>query len=312
MEDEVLHLLKHHDVELVEMAIGAMSLDVDLSIEIERVATSFFLAARSPDSGLPNPVGGWREDMIQPFCIEKVEVGPVKEQAQRFGLDRDFLEHPIQRQNRLFHGSRAMLNVTLIFEPTGKFVTKNVPRVQLSWWEMIQTREKQTTNPPRLHLLRHTANGKINTALMHEHEKRPPNVGQSSKLANREKIDTGTISTISSNTQRSVDMSTNTNESASTVVEPCRVCGTLSAMRCSLCHKVHYCSSEHIRSVRIQISIILSSHRSPTCRIGLRIALTAMFDRLKMLVETLVAPSKSPAYSSLRTKIHRASSKSSV
>ena len=32
-------------------------------------------------------------------------------------------------------------------------------------------------------------------------------------------------------------------------MKPCSVCGTLSAMRCSLCRKVHYCSSEHIQSV---------------------------------------------------------------
>jgi hypothetical protein len=252
MEDEVVYLLKHHDVDLVEMAISAMGPDVDLSIEIERVATTFFLAARSPDSGLPNPIGGWREDMIQPFGIEKVEVGSVKEQAQRFGLDRDFLEHPMQRQNRLSHGSHAMLNVALVFEPTSKFVTKNVPRSQLTMWEMIQAREKQTTNPPRLHFLRHTTNGRINFGLMREHERRPPNVGQSSKLDNRETDGSGTISTISSNAQHSVDMSSNTNESTSLIMEACRVCGTLSAMRCSLCHKVHYCSSEHIRSVRIQ------------------------------------------------------------
>jgi hypothetical protein len=96
-----MFLLKNHDVDLVEMAMAAMGPDVDLSIETERLAVTFFLAARVSRQQLPNPIGGWRADLLQPFCIEKVVVGPVKEQAQRFGLDRDFLEHPIQRQRSL-------------------------------------------------------------------------------------------------------------------------------------------------------------------------------------------------------------------
>lgn len=181
MEHEVLFLPKHHDVDLrlVEMAVAAMGPDVDSSIEAERLAATFFLAVRSPDSKLPNPIGGWRADSVQPFCIEKVVVGPVKEQAQRFGLDRDFLEDPIQRQKRHFHGSHAMLNISIVFEPTGKFVTKNVPRIQLSMWEMTQEPKRKTTNPPRLHFLLHVTNGRINYRLVHEHEGRPPSVGES-------------------------------------------------------------------------------------------------------------------------------------
>jgi hypothetical protein len=83
MEDEALFLLKHPDVDLVEMVITAMGPDVDLSIETERLAATFFLAARSPDRNVPNPTGGWRADLIQPFCIEKVVVVPVKGQAKR-------------------------------------------------------------------------------------------------------------------------------------------------------------------------------------------------------------------------------------
>ena len=253
MEDEALYLLKHHDVDLVEMAVAAMGPDVDLSIETETHAATIFLAARSSDSKLPNPIGGWRADFVQPFCIEKVVVGPVKEQAKRFGLDRDFLEHPIERQKRLFHGSHAMLNISIVFEPTGKFVTKNVPRIQLSVWEMVQESERKTTNPPRLHFLCHTTNNRINYKLMLEHEKRPPNVDELSKLDIRETNDG--ISTASPKARDLSNMSTGTNTNESTTVEPCLVCGTLSAMRCSLCHKAHYCSSEHIQSVCIRTSL---------------------------------------------------------
>lgn len=248
MEDEALFLMKHHDVDLVEMAVAAMGPDVDLSIETERLAAVFFLAARSPDSKLPNPIGGWRLDLVQPFDIEKVVVGPVEEQAQRFGLNRDFLEFPIQRIKRLFYGSHAMLNVSIVFEPTGKFITKNVPRIQLTVWKMSQEREKKTTNPPRLNYLRHVTNGRINYGLLREHERRPPDADDLRKLEDIPETDDST-STVSPKLQRSISsMSSTTKESTSAVTEPCLVCGTLSTMRCSLCHKAHYCSPEHIQS----------------------------------------------------------------
>jgi hypothetical protein len=61
-----------------------------------------------------------------------------------------------------------------------------------------------------------------------------------------------------------------------------------------------------------RVYIGLSFHHSPTCRIGLQIKLTAMSDPPKTPAETLTWPTKSHVYSSLRTKIHLASSKSSV
>lgn len=253
MEDEALYLLKHHDTGLVEMAIAAMGPDVDLTVEIERLAATFFLAVRPADSELPNPIGGWRAGFVQPFCIEKVVVGPIKEQARRFGLDRDSLEHPIQRKNRLCHGSDAMLNISIVFEPTRKFVTKNVPRIQLSIWEMTQERERNTTNPPRLHFLRHVTNGRINYGLMLEHERQPQNAGEACKLDVQETDDS--ISAVSPDAQRSITV--DANEPTSTIMEPCRVCGTLSTKRCSLCHKVHYCSPEHIQSVRVDMILLV-------------------------------------------------------
>jgi hypothetical protein len=248
MEDEVMFLLKTHDIDLVEMAIAAMGPDVDLAIEIERLAATFFLAAGSPAStSRIRPDGGWRADLMQPFYIEKVVVGPVKDQAKQFGLDRDFPEHPIQQQKRPLHGIRAMLNINIAFEPTGRLITKNVPRLLLVKWEMQQECERKMTVPSHLHFLLEVTNGGIIGGLIFDHEKLSQNVGESRKLEG--------ISTISPKAQGSINLSTNSKKTLSTVMNPCRVCGALCTMKCSRCHKVHYCSPEHIKSVRIHSNL---------------------------------------------------------
>jgi hypothetical protein len=168
MMQAVIHAMKHHDTHLVELAIAAMGTDVDLATETEITAAVFLFA---PGNGqLPGPECGWIPTLMQPYRIESVSTSPIKEQARIFQLDRDFLEDPAKRWERLRHGDHAKLNISMVFEPTEIFFTKNVPRSQLWVWKMSQDKEKETHNPPRIHFLRHVSNGYINSNLKLEHE----------------------------------------------------------------------------------------------------------------------------------------------
>lgn len=169
----MLFLLKHSDTDLVEMAIASMGPNVNLLTETESKATIFFLAPGAVDSKLPKPDGGWRPALIQPFHIEKVELRSVREEAKRWGLGREYLEDPVIRANRLRHGDNTPFNINMVFEPTGRFVTKHIPRIQIHVWEILQGR-----GTSRIQNVSHVTNVRLISTLKEEHEKMAKRTGE--------------------------------------------------------------------------------------------------------------------------------------
>lgn len=191
MDDEVIFMLKHLDTALVEMTIAAMGTDVDLTACADTHTAVIFLAPMPTDGDFPKqtfqlpegfvkpikPQGGWSENFIQPFIVEKVELRTQKEEAKRLGMKGDFFESPAKRDWRLgttdSSGARpVLLNIAMVFEPTGRAISKDVHRIQLGMWEMVQKNCKAGMGPPRLPYLIYTTNVRINTTLAHEQEKR--------------------------------------------------------------------------------------------------------------------------------------------
>jgi len=191
MDDEVIFMLKHLDSALVEMTIAAMGTGVDLAACADTHAAVIFLAPMPTDGNFPRqtfrlpegfakpvtPQGGWGESCIQPFIVEKVALRTQKEEAERLGMEGNFFESPAKRQWRLGtadgNGARpALLNIAMVFEPTGRAASKDVPRIQLEVWKMVQKNCKAGMGPPRLPYLIYTTNVRINTTLAHEQEKR--------------------------------------------------------------------------------------------------------------------------------------------
>jgi len=191
MDDEVVFMLKHLDTALVEMTIAAMGTDVDLAACADTHAAVIFLAPMPTDGNFPKqtfrlpegfvkpvtPQGGWSESCIQPFIVEKVELRTQKEEAKRLGMEGNFFESPARREWRLgttdSNGFRpVLLNIAMVFEPTGRAVSKDVHRIQLDLWKMVQKNCKAGMGPPRLPYLIYTTNVRINTTLAHEQEKR--------------------------------------------------------------------------------------------------------------------------------------------
>ncbi|KAF9457287.1 hypothetical protein BDZ94DRAFT_1326376, partial [Collybia nuda] len=188
-DDEVIFMLKHLDTALVEMTIAAMGNDADLDMCAETHAAVIFLAPMPADGEFPKPTfqlqegfvkaikpkGGWSEKSIKPFIVEKVELRTQMQETKRLGMEGDFFESPAKKQWRLRGNTGAhsgLLNIAMVFEPTGRGVSKDVPRSQLQIWETVQKNCKTRVVPPRLPYLVYTTNVRINTTLAHEQEKR--------------------------------------------------------------------------------------------------------------------------------------------
>jgi len=191
MDDEVIFMLKHLDTALVETTIAAMGNDVDLATCVDTHAAVFSLAPMPTDGNFPKqtfqlpegfvkpvtPQGGWSESYIQPFIVERVVLRTQKEEAKRLGMEGDFFESPAKRTWRLGEtdgngASPALLNIAMVFEPTGRAISKDVHRNQLSVWKTLQKNCKAGMGPPRFPYLIYTTNVRINTTLVHEQEKR--------------------------------------------------------------------------------------------------------------------------------------------
>jgi hypothetical protein len=155
----VQHILQFHDTAIVEIAVMALlkeDIEVDFERDLEKKAVILTLEPRCSDEEMANAVA---KGCTPPYKISR-EVGVVllEIEAQKRGLDHPFFEDPLDRQWRL---SYQELGVSMIFEPSGRTITKRVPRVQLHIWQMTQKKEKTTINPPMLYWQIMIANGVI-------------------------------------------------------------------------------------------------------------------------------------------------------
>ena len=166
----IQHLLQFHDASFVEVAVAALlkeDIDVDIELGLEKKAVVLTLEPRCGDEEMANAVA---KGCTPPYKLSK-EVGVVvlETEAQKRGLDHPFFENPIDRHLRL---SRRLLGVSVIFEPSSRTTTKRVPRVQLGMWQMLQEKEKKTTNPPMLYWQIMMTNSRIRSETMTKEEKK--------------------------------------------------------------------------------------------------------------------------------------------
>ncbi|THH04589.1 hypothetical protein EW146_g10138 [Bondarzewia mesenterica] len=164
------YLLQFHDTAIVEIAISALlkeNIDTDFRRELDSKAIVISIEQREGMEDMAVAHGAGR---IPPFKISR-EVGVVllEEEARRQGSEYPFFEHPSDRQIRI---ERGCLGVALIFQPSGRAITKRVPSIQLSVWEMIREKERTTTNPPMLYWHIGMTNGRINMEVMEEAKKK--------------------------------------------------------------------------------------------------------------------------------------------
>jgi len=138
------------------MALLKEDIQVDFQRDLERKAVVLTLEPRGGDEDMADAVAKGR---IPPYKISKeVSVVSLELAARERGLDHPFFENPIDRHYRL---ARQQLGVTVIFKPTGRAITKRVPSGQVAVWQMIQKKEKATTNPPAMYWQIMTTNDRI-------------------------------------------------------------------------------------------------------------------------------------------------------
>ncbi|RDB17455.1 hypothetical protein Hypma_001640 [Hypsizygus marmoreus] len=162
----IQHLLQFHDTAIVEIAVSALikeDINVDFATELERKAVVFTVEQRPEKEDMDVAVAAGR---LPPYRIARdISVVLIEAEAKQRGLDRPYLEHPWHQQMRL---ARKQLGVAMIFLPGGRAVTKRVPSIQLSMWDMMKNKEKTTTNPPILYWHLNITNGQINTEIEQE------------------------------------------------------------------------------------------------------------------------------------------------
>jgi hypothetical protein len=164
----VQDLLQFHDVAVVEIAVMALlkeDIEVDFRQDLEKKAVVLTVEPRDTDEDITSAVA---EGRIPPYKISKeVSVVLIELEARNRGLGHPFFENPIDRHWRL---ERKQLGVAVIFQPTGRTITKRVPEGQLGMWQMIQEKEKTTTNPPMLYWQIMTTNSRIRIETMNREE----------------------------------------------------------------------------------------------------------------------------------------------
>jgi hypothetical protein len=164
------HLLQFYDTSIVEIAVMALlkqDIYVDFRNELERKAVVLTLESRYGDEEMASAV---TEGRIPPYEISReVNVVSLEVEARNRGLSHPFFENPVDRHLRL---TRQQLGVAVVFKPTGRATTKRVPAGQLSVWEMVQKKERTTTNPPKLFWQIMTMNSQIRLETMTEEEEK--------------------------------------------------------------------------------------------------------------------------------------------
>lgn len=166
----VQHLLQFYDTSIVEIAVMALlkeDIEVDFQRDLEKKAVVLTLEPRCGDEEMDNAVA---KGCTPPYKIStEVSVVSLELEARKRGLDHPFFEDPFDRHWRL---ARQQLGVSVILEPTGRTTTKRVPRVQLGIWQMVQEKEKTTTNPPAVYWQIMTTNSKIRLETKTKEEKK--------------------------------------------------------------------------------------------------------------------------------------------
>lgn len=149
------------------MALLKEDIEVDVQRDLEKKAVVLTLEPRCGDEEMANAV---EKGCTPPYKISReVSVVLLELEARKRGLDHPFFENPIDRHLRL---SRQQLGVSVIFEPSGRTTTKRVPGIQLGIWQMVQEKEKTTTNPPALYWQIMTTNGRIRFETKTKEEKK--------------------------------------------------------------------------------------------------------------------------------------------
>ena len=165
------------------MALLKEDIEVDFQRDLERKAVVLTLEPRGSDDEMATAV---TQGHIPPYKISKeVSVVLLEPEARKRGLAHPFFEHPIDRQWRL---AQQQLGVVVIFEPTGRVITKRVPRGQLGVWQMVQEKERTTTNPPALYRQIMITNGNIRSETKTKEEKKADK--RSDKLYDKQKSTT--------------------------------------------------------------------------------------------------------------------------
>lgn len=166
----VQHLLQFYDTSIVEIAVMALlkeDIEVDFESALENKAVVLTLEPRAGDEEMASAVA---KGCTPPYKISsEVNVVLLEVEARKRGLDVPFFENPFDRHWRL---ARQQLGVSLILEPTGRTTTKRVPRVQLSIWQMLQEKEKTTTNSPAIYWQIWTTNSRIRSETKTKEEKK--------------------------------------------------------------------------------------------------------------------------------------------
>ena len=166
----VQHLLQYYDTSIVEIAVRALlkeDIEIDFQHDLEKKAVVLTLEPRCGDEEMANAVA---KGFTPPYKISlEVSVVSLELEARKRGLDHPFFEDPFDRHWRL---ARQQLGVSVILEPTGRTTTKRVPRGQLVIWQMVQKKEKTTTNPPAMYWQILTANNRIRSETKTKEEKK--------------------------------------------------------------------------------------------------------------------------------------------
>lgn len=149
------------------MALLKEDVEVDFQRDLEKKAVVLTLEPRGSDEEMANVVA---QGDPPPYKISKeASVVLLELEARKRGLDHPFFEDPFDRHWRL---ARQQLGVSVIFEPTGRTTTKRVPSVQLGIWQMVQEKEKTTTNPPAMYRQIMTTNSRIRSETKTKEEKK--------------------------------------------------------------------------------------------------------------------------------------------
>ncbi|KAL0578586.1 hypothetical protein V5O48_003436 [Marasmius crinis-equi] len=168
----IKYLLQHFETDLVEIACSAMLLDdkhANILLELQRKAVVITVKQRHDAEDMEVAHAAGRIPPFQLGTRGEVHTVLIEEVCKARGLNRPFLEDPASRMIRL---SRQQNTATIIFQPTGRVVTKVIDVSQSAGWGMKQQHEIRTTNPPIIYWTIGTMNGRLFHTYTSENEKK--------------------------------------------------------------------------------------------------------------------------------------------
>ncbi|KAF8063430.1 hypothetical protein FPV67DRAFT_1506503 [Lyophyllum atratum] len=145
-------------------------IDVDFAAALTKKAVVFTIQQKKEEESMEVAIAAGRT----PTCRISVKdpepyVVSLEGSAKQRGYEPPYFENAWDRRLRLERGDHV--SVSMIFLPTGRATAKRVNGEQLFVWDIVQNKERTTTNPPMIYWSIMMLNTRIDLEIMEDKKK---------------------------------------------------------------------------------------------------------------------------------------------